>query len=140
MKVLDASFLVKLVLDERGSEVAADLIRGWLLEGEKISTVDLALSESVNVLWKRTFLTGELSESSCLEAAEDLLALIRRMDIHSSSKFIVDALNNALKHGITVYDSLYLALALKTGADLATFDDKLREVAMKVGVRVYPRI
>ena len=116
--------------------MAADLIRGCL-EGETVSWWTY-LSESVNVLWKRTFLTGELSESSCLEAAEDLLALTERMDVRPSSEFIVDALNNALKRGITL--RLFIPYASPKKADLATFDNKLREVAMKAGVRVYPRI
>jgi len=138
MKVLDASFLVKLVLDEEGSEEAERSIRNWILSGEGVCTVDLALPESINAIWRRNVLTGELDEEECKEAAEGLLSILSRMDTYPSGELIMGALNTAMRHGITVYDSLYLALAIRKGADLATFDRELRDAASKVGVRAYP--
>jgi len=40
--------------------------------------------------------------------------------------------------GITVYDSLYVAQALKLGAPILTLDGKQRSVALEYGLRVVP--
>ncbi len=50
----------------------------------------------------------------------------------------MEAQDIAMRYGIAVYDSLYLALAIRRGADLATFDRKLRDVASKIGVKTFP--
>ncbi len=137
MKVLDASFLVKLVMDEEGSEEAEKSIKNWILSGERVCTVDLMLPESTNAIWRRNVL-GELDKEECKKAAEDLLSIVSRMKVYPAGELIMEALDIAMRYGITVYDSLYLALAVRKGADLATFDRKLRDVASKIGVKISP--
>jgi predicted nucleic acid-binding protein len=46
-------------------------------------------------------------------------------------------LSLARTHALTAYDATYLELALRTGAALATFDEKLAEAMRKAGGRVY---
>jgi len=43
----------------------------------------------------------------------------------------------ARSHGLTAYDASYLELAMRRGAALATFDQKLAEAARAAGVRVF---
>lgn len=43
----------------------------------------------------------------------------------------------AQTHGLTAYDAAYLAVALNTGAILASNDDALRRAAVSVGVQVF---
>ncbi len=137
MKVLDASFLVKLVLEEERSEEAERLIKEWILEGEEVATLDLAFPESFNALCKRA-VKGELSQEECREAAEDLYKILSRIRVYQSREFILKAVDISLEHGITVYDSLYLSLAADRGGDLATFDEELGRVAAKLGVTTRP--
>ncbi|MDK2384349.1 MAG: type II toxin-antitoxin system VapC family toxin [Candidatus Korarchaeota archaeon] len=139
MKVLDSSFLVKLVLDEEGSDEAERSIKGWILGGEGVCTLDLALPESPNAIWRRN-VRGELDEEECRKAAKDLLSILSRMKVYPAGELIMEALSIAMRYEITVYDSLYLALAVMRGADLATFDQKLRDVASEVGVKTFPVI
>lgn len=40
-------------------------------------------------------------------------------------------------HNLTAYDATYLELAIRRGAELATFDRKLAEAARTAGVRVF---
>ena len=47
MIVLDASFLVKLVVEEEGSKEARRLVRDWIGGGEVLATVDIALAEAL---------------------------------------------------------------------------------------------
>jgi predicted nucleic acid-binding protein len=43
----------------------------------------------------------------------------------------------AAAHALTCYDAAYLAVALGSGARLATNDEQLRNVAEKLGVALY---
>jgi predicted nucleic acid-binding protein len=49
----------------------------------------------------------------------------------------VNSLALARAHRLTAYDATYLELALRRGAPLATFDQKLAEAARKAGGRVF---
>lgn len=44
----------------------------------------------------------------------------------------------ARTHGLTMYDAMYLELALRDGASLATLDRALRRAATAEGVGVFP--
>ena len=43
----------------------------------------------------------------------------------------------AIRHHVQGYDALYLALAMQTGAALATFDGGLKTAARTVGVDLF---
>lgn len=43
----------------------------------------------------------------------------------------------ARSHGLTAYDAMYLELALRRNAPLATFDQQLAEATRKTGGRVF---
>jgi predicted nucleic acid-binding protein len=45
-----------------------------------------------------------------------------------------DAVELADVHGLTLYDSMYLELALRTGLPLATLDKRLARAALETGV------
>ncbi len=47
--------------------------------------------------------------------------------IYESIDILVLALDNALKYGITVYDSLFVTLALINNCKLVSFDENLAE-------------
>lgn len=49
---------------------------------------------------------------------------------------LVEAIGLADQHGLTVYDALYLQLALDLDGDLATLDDDLRKAALAEGLEV----
>ncbi len=44
----------------------------------------------------------------------------------------------ALSEGLTIYDSLYIALAIDKGLPLLTLDERQKSVALKLNIRVYP--
>ena len=49
---------------------------------------------------------------------------------------LVEAIGLADQHGLTVYDALYLQLALDVDANLATLDDDLQKAALAEGLEV----
>jgi predicted nucleic acid-binding protein len=136
--VLDASFLVKLVLEEMGSRRARELTRSWARGGETLATVDLALPEALNAIWKHAARIGDLSPHEAIESAGDLLRLWRMLKIYPSSDLAGEALRLALGEAVTVYDALYIQLAKSAGSSLATYDKKLAEAARRHGIPVYP--
>jgi predicted nucleic acid-binding protein len=125
--VLDASAIGALLerLGERGLRY---------LEGAV--TLDLALYELGNVLWKACRLRGAISEEEALEGARGLarvLELVERERLGGEDVEEVMAL--ALSLGLTFYDASYLYLAKSRGSALVTEDGDLRERAKAAGVR-----
>jgi Predicted nucleic acid-binding protein, contains PIN domain len=117
--------LVKIITKELGWEKLEELLRG----GE---TLDLALVEVSNAIWKKTVLLGMMKyEDSiiALKAVKELLPQL--LVVHKSVDFLQRAMEISLKEKIPVYDSLYIALAEDKGEKLITGDKKQHDVAIK---------
>ncbi|NPV07727.1 MAG: type II toxin-antitoxin system VapC family toxin [Anaerolineae bacterium] len=116
--VVDASVAVKWFVPE----VHSDAARRLLQDGTDLLAPDLIWAEVGNVLWRK-WRSGEL-------AAEDacgILVSFRRMPLrmHAGESLYDVAWPVAYALGMTFYDSLYLALALKAGCTLVTADLRL---------------
>ncbi|RLG82135.1 MAG: hypothetical protein DRO40_08380 [Thermoprotei archaeon] len=138
MIILDASFLVKLVLDEEGSDIAEKLLREWIISGEDIVSIDIALSESLNALWKHYALIKDLDLVALNEALKDLLTIWNKLSIIPTAEIADKALDLSVKYNIAIYDSLYLAIAQHYKAAIATFDRRQREIALELGLKTHP--
>ncbi len=137
MIVLDASFLVKLVLDEEGSKKALNMPRLWARSGEALATIDLALPEALNAIWKHTLKIGDLSRDEATDSVRDLLKIWGALRVYSLKEVAEEAFRLALEEDITVYDALYIQLAKSERTGLATFDEKLSRIAAKHGITTY---
>ena len=126
--VLDASVLVKLVIEEPGSEESRKIFRKNVSRGYEPYTVDIALSEAFNALWKHVVLTKDLSLKKAWDVVEDLLNLWYRLKVVSTAKLFNEAFATAVKYKLTFYDALYVALAKIVGGELITADTRLAEV------------
>jgi len=62
--------------------------------------------------------------------------LNKNIFIGSQEKYLDKALEIALKYKITVYDSLYIALANEKNMPLLTLDEEQVNVAKKIGIEV----
>lgn len=138
MIVLDASFLVKLVITEEGSDKARKLMRLWVSSGEHLVVTEQALLEALNAIWKHSVKTGEIGEREALEAAEDLIAIWSKLDVTPVSDTVHEAFRLAMEERITVYDAAYLSLAMSRNAGLATFDKELSKAASRKKVITLP--
>jgi predicted nucleic acid-binding protein len=99
-------------------------------------TLDLALYESLNALWKEHFLLKKLSKDDVQEYIDIIAELFSTIEVKSVMGFENKVLENAVKYEITAYDSSYLTYAIENGLTLVTDDEKLSSKAKaKVNVR-----
>ena len=123
--VIDASVAVKWCLPSPDEDLVSQA--GELLEsyrtGEEIFIVpDLFWLEVANALWKAVWIQKIDSEMAArsLRLVSDL-----QIPTISSVDLVPRALRLAVRHHRTVYDSVYVSLALRAKANLITADERL---------------
>jgi predicted nucleic acid-binding protein len=121
--VVDASVAVKWFVPEVHGAAAGR----WLGPSNEFVAPDLIWPEFGNVMWKKAR-RGEIT----FDTARRLLADFQRFPINTvpSAPFIDTALAVAETLGRTVYDSLYLAVAMAIGGPLVTADRRLRDAVV----------
>jgi len=132
--VLDASVAVRWVVEEEGSVEAAALLEqelSWI-------TPRLLLTEVASAL-RRKVADNALAPAVAGQALDVLLqavadGVIRLID---DERIIGQALLLAMSLQHKVPDCLYLALAEREGAAIATADDRLSRLARSRAVRVW---
>jgi predicted nucleic acid-binding protein len=117
--VVDASIAVKLYVPEVHSDRA---IRFFSDEHELI-VPEFMLAECANIVWKKAALLGELTEAE----SKRIIGAVQELPLgyYFTSGLLVAALQIALTTKRTVYDSLYLALAVSEDCQLMTDDRKM---------------
>ncbi len=131
--VVDASVAGKWLLpgaSEPLQQEAVNLLRQSVDGQVKLVVPDFFWIEVTNLLWK-AIRTGRCTRPT----AEMALSALRRHEIPTLPvlPLLDSALDKTLVYGRSVYDSIYLALALETGGKLVTADEKLVNA---VGVRL----
>jgi len=116
--VIDASILVKLYVNEVGSLEAEQAVT----DADLILAPDLLLAETANILWKYVC-RDELSTADANRILSDILQMPLRLT--ASSDLVEPALKIAIETNRTVYDSLYVALAIQAASFLITADERL---------------
>ena len=118
--VVDSSVAVKWFIPEVLSDQAARMLD----DSYELLAPDLLISEFGNVLWKK-IRRGEIVTSE----AREILSAFRRvpLEIHPGLELVEAALEIAVAHGRTVYDALYVALAVAQDCPLVTADDRLAQ-------------
>lgn len=121
--VVDASVVVKwlpLFQYENLVPEAEKLLVRWERGALALLAPDLLWIEVANVHWRAA------RQNRCTAAdAQASLALLQRIPTVRSETLIDRALQIALLHGRTAYDSLYVALAATSNSALITADQKL---------------
>ncbi len=123
---------MKLVVGEPGSDAARARAGDLLRAGEELCTVDLALAESLNAIWKHVRIHGDLTPDDGGSAIKDLILLCRKLTVLSTPDLSQEAFELALGENLSAYDSLHIAGAKAIGATLWTADGKLYEVARRI--------
>ncbi len=114
MKVADSSYLIEGILRD-----------ATLLENETLVSPDLALYEVVNALWKHETLLRDLKNpQERIELLSDLVSNKRIQLVRPDRKLLNETYALSVKHGLPIYDSVFVALALQLKMKLATFDGK----------------
>jgi predicted nucleic acid-binding protein len=115
--VVDASVAIKWFVPE----VHSDSALRWLDSDLSISAPDLIVAELGNTVWKK-LRRGEITRDN----AAEILSGFNKLDLAlaPSTTLISVAFGLAAELDRTVYDSLYLALAITRGWTLITADRK----------------
>jgi len=119
--VVDASVAIEIL---EGNRDWANRLGSWLAEDRLLLAPGLFLVEIANGLLRGRRLTGTDTTARLERAAA--------IGVEITDRGLVglrEAVALAEQHGLTVYDALYLQLALDTEADLATLDARLRQAA-----------
>ena len=123
--VIDASVAAKWFLPPSGEPLAAEALRllaGYADGRFRFAVPDLFWAECGNILWKAVR-QGRWSRSVAEKA---LLALQdRRFPTTSSLDLLEEAFSISATFDRTVYDSLYVALAIRLKAEMVTADERL---------------
>jgi predicted nucleic acid-binding protein len=127
--VIDTSVVVKFILKEEDWNKIADFLKAGTI------SVDLVIKETVNAIWKRV-MRKEIS----LEEAKDMFEAMKEIlnkavIIENEMDYIDEAFEISIRRNITVYDSLYIALAKKKKLELLTADEIQAQVASLEEVR-----
>lgn len=131
--VLDASVAVRWVVEEEGSDEAAALLEReltWITPRLLLTEVASALRRKVADNALAPAVAGQ-SLDTLLQAVAD--GVIRLVD---DERIIAQALLLAVSLQHKVPDCVYLALAEREGASIATADDRLARLARSRGVGV----
>ncbi len=119
MYLFDASSIVNLVK------------RGLVRVFEHGTTIDLALYEALNAVWKEHKLLGRIDEETAREYVEILAGIFEAIQMVSIRSLEEEVFRFASKENLTIYDASYLYIAVKNKLILVTDDGKLRDRASK---------
>jgi len=127
--VIDSSYAMALVLpDEQAPATAADVLASELI-APFLFPVEVA-NAALNSIRRKRYGTDE-AQRVC-DAIESLsVSVLPGPDVIPTQR-----LRQAQAFGLSVYDALYLDLALTQRATLATCDLALADAARRVGVQV----
>ena len=130
MIVIDASILTKFILKERGWEKVLPYLRDGTV------SVDLVVKETVNAIWRRC-----RQEKISIKEAKIMLTALKEVTgkavkIDDENRYLDEAIRIAFRRKLTIYDSLYIALAKEKKLKLLTADLTQAKAAEVEGVPI----
>ncbi|MDV3277236.1 MAG: type II toxin-antitoxin system VapC family toxin [Nitrososphaerales archaeon] len=118
MRVADSSYITEGLLKRKG-----------LLEEDFLLTVDLAVYETANSIWKHQCLLKDLKNGApYVSILHELIESGRIRVIRPGKELMEKAYSLAAKYRRPIYDTIFVALALELGSELATFDRRQTEL------------
>ncbi len=125
MRLIDSSVIVKFFAEEPG----------WGSLREYLYTpisIELSMKELGSALLKKVRQKG-MERQTAMEILARCPKIFRFLE---QKKHLNGAFEIAQKYDTSIYDSLFIAVALKEGYELVTCDGYQADIARKVGVRV----
>ena len=122
--VLDASFVLSMLLKEPAGPAVKLALRRWSEEDRRLLTCNHFWLEVTNALVRRPEFLGQHMTEAIYE-----VDLLRLEDVAIDRGALLLTLDNAERYGLTTYNAAYLTLAQVMNADLATLDRRLAAAA-----------
>lgn len=112
MIVADSSFIAEGVLTDEA-----------LLRGERMLAPELAVYETASAIWKHQVILGVIDDGpSYLDVLNDLLRSNTLLAVSPDSDLLRTAYDLAVRYRAHPHDTVFVALAVRTGLRLETFD------------------
>jgi predicted nucleic acid-binding protein len=122
LTVIDASIAVKWVLAESGEEPAIEILKAYGAKEMDLIAPALLMEEVASAISKRCR-RKELTAAQARSAYLNFEA--RRPELVDKTVYVSRAFELSLVHQISVWDAVYLAVAIDRRADLLTADRRL---------------
>jgi predicted nucleic acid-binding protein len=132
--IVDASVVVQFLITDTHTQAARALFRS-LTVNDRLYMPEFCLLECANVLWKQVRFS-DVPQSDAEQLVSDLLAL--DVVVVPVIGLLPRALQIGVKHQLTIYDSVYIALVEKLGCPLITDDAKQAASAAAEGIVLTP--
>jgi predicted nucleic acid-binding protein len=129
--VLDCSATLAWIFPEETSKAIQSVFEQVVEQGAVVP--DLWRIEVANSL-TMAFRSGRITEEERATSLIDLADLQIIPDDETSTRIWSDTINLADRYRLTVYDAIYLELALRLSLPLATLDAELRKAARNARV------
>jgi predicted nucleic acid-binding protein len=111
--VADSSFIVEGLLKKKS-----------LLKEDQIIIPELALYETTNSIWKHEHVLKDLKDGSAyLSILYELMDAGTILVLSPNQQSMLKTYMIASRHKVSVYDSVFVSLALELGLVLKTYDD-----------------
>lgn len=124
MKLIDSSVIVKFFAEEPGWESVTEYLYTPI-------SIELSAVELGNALLKKVRARA-FEKQAVIEILTRYAKIFRFVE---QKKHVAEAFELAQKHGASIYDALFIAVALNEGYELVTCDRHQAEVARKAGVK-----
>ena len=132
-----------------GMVVDASVVISWLFDDEEEPRADRALERLIEdcalapYLWhletRNALLVAERRGRLSARAVDERLDALKGLPIRTDDEpDLQSAFSLARSHNLSFYDALYLELAKRESAELATLDVALGQAAVAEGVRLSP--
>jgi len=130
--VIDASSLAKYLLRERNWEI----IENYLVK--TVYSVNHILKEVSNAIWKHVIIYRRIEPDLGLQLYKQLKRLVHEkiVVLENQEQYLDKAIELAIQYRTTIYDTLYIAQALKYGG-LLTSDKTQAEIAKKLNIDIH---
>ena len=130
--IVDTSVAIKWIFTEEYSEESLNLFQSL----KNIDVPDLFFAEFGNVLWKRVN-KGVINVDEAIASNKVLSCLPVPLIQHPTAPLLPAAIEIACQTGATVYDSIYIALAIREGTQCVTADQKLLRLIENTPLSAY---
>ncbi len=128
---MDASVTAKWLLPDEEDEAGRALLAQALSHTAHVPFIWSAEVANLLLMAERR---GRVRQDERANALALLHRLPVRIDEDGGDRLLTDVYSLAQAQGLTIYDALYLDLALRTSLPLASFDRALRRAAGQTGV------
>lgn len=135
--VLDSSVTLSWFFDDEATPATDELLDQLNQDGRAVVAAHWVLEICNTLVMAERRKRSTVADSS--HFLDILAALPIETDEQTAARASTVTLHLARTHGLTLYDSTYLELAMRNSLPLATLDKELRAAAKKTGVPCLPK-